>query len=392
VIKKFKEKEKLSQFEQNKIMILDKCAKLECELLSEFKSMSKSITVKCFHCETIKKYKGCYHFVAIEHKNLPCCSSYTNVHSDDMKKYFIERNFEMIGKYHGSGRELSVKCLTCNYVYTKNQAAGFTNFKCSRCLSSNSIKYTLEDVLSICDKYSFKFLDNKFINVTWYHNFECKNGHYAHKTFSKLVESLNAGTNSCRKCSYEEKKLTKDEVIERCLLHNINIIDKYNGHKVIQKLQCCKCNYKWEDTPYNIYTENRSTGCKNCRKVAHLKSENITKNILVEMFGINNINIHKCINEKVYYKKEIIRNKIYVDFQIILNNKCYIIEYNGKQHYEQRNYYKDMNKNNKIFNEQKARDRWLRKYCKNKNIVLVEIDGRKYTGNKIKTFLENYFN
>lgn len=35
---------------------------------------------------------------------------------------------------------------------------------------------------------------------------------------------------------------------------------------------------------------------------------------------------------------------------------------------------------------------WLREYCENNNIILIEIDGRKYTKDSIKSFLIEKFN
>ena len=41
--------------------------------------------------------------------------------------------------------------------------------------------------------------------------------------------------------------------------------------------------------------------------------------------------------------------------------------------------------------KQRIRDKWLAKYCKDKNIKLITIDGRKIRGLKIKAELDRHF-
>ena len=83
-----------------------------------------------------------------------------------------------------------------------------------------------------------------------------------------------------------------------------------------------------------------------------------------------------------------------VDLAIILDKKILLIEYNGIGHYRKTNFGHKLNNKliNKIFKEQVERDNWLRNFCCNdKNIELVEIDGRKYKDDKIRIYLESKF-
>lgn len=74
-----------------------------------------------------------------------------------------------------------------------------------------------------------------------------------------------------------------------------------------------------------------------------------------------------------------------------INNKEHIVEYNGVQHYEPYRYKRGIKikLSEKIFKDQQTRDEWLRRYCKNKNIKLIEIDGRHtYTERDIKNIIK----
>ena len=45
--------------------------------------------------------------------------------------------------------------------------------------------------------------------------------------------------------------------------------------------------------------------------------------------------------------------------------------------------------NTERFARQQKRDKYLREYCQENNIILLEIDGRSYYGDKIKTYLQS---
>lgn len=61
---------------------------------------------------------------------------------------------------------------------------------------------------------------------------------------------------------------------------------------------------------------------------------------------------------------------IFVDFMFKHNNKTYIVEYNGTQHYYYTSFF---NETVERFNNQLKRDEALRNYCKRSNIELIEI-------------------
>ncbi len=118
-----------------------------------------------------------------------------------------------------------------------------------------------------------------------------------------------------------------------------------------------------------------------------LRNETRTYRFLKQLFPKEKIVRQYRIDEKVYDDTgKIIKWFIKPDFYMKKDGVEYIIEYNGKQHYEPGKRY-----GNKAFARQQIRDAWLRTYCEGRDIKLFEIDGRKITGDRIKRELMTYF-
>jgi len=84
-------------------------------------------------------------------------------------------------------------------------------------------------------------------------------------------------------------------------------------------------------------------------------------------------------------------DKIYIDFSFEKNNKRYLIEYNGRQHYEPVNFNSmSTDRAFKRFKDQEKRDNWLRNYASENKLELLEIDGRDTEGTNIKSLLERF--
>ena len=108
-----------------------------------------------------------------------------------------------------------------------------------------------------------------------------------------------------------------------------------------------------------IQSHLRGCGCPVCN---FSKGEMFIKNLL-DKNNIKYIDQYKIDNKKYW------NNIIKVDFAIYNNNKMYLIEYNGKQHYVPIKHFGGEIK----FEYQQNRDSQLRLYCKDFNIPLLEI-------------------
>lgn len=79
------------------------------------------------------------------------------------------------------------------------------------------------------------------------------------------------------------------------------------------------------------------------------------------------------------------RQRVLIDFEVIYNNKTYWIEYNGEQHYNYK-FYKSLGKNKlgmDKFISLLNRDRCVRNYAKENNIILIEIPYSIKTTNRV---------
>ncbi len=136
---------------------------------------------------------------------------------------------------------------------------------------------------------------------------------------------------------------------------NIEILGKYIKSSLKILCRCKICNHEWETQANNL----RYQGCPKCHQS---KGERTVEQYLID----NNIKyipqyaitIDSSINPSGF---------AYVDFYLPTLNT--IIEYNGEQHYIAKEYFGGKIK----FEHQLLRDNYIRNYCKENNIKLVEI-------------------
>ena len=97
----------------------------------------------------------------------------------------------------------------------------------------------------------------------------------------------------------------------------------------------------------------------------------------------------KYETQKICFLDQITRktNKIVLDFLVIYNNRFYVIEYNGEQHYKYIPYF---HKSLEEYNLQKRRDYILRRRCNIKGYPLIEIP-YYFTEQEIIIYLDNIF-
>ncbi len=185
----------------------------------------------------------------------------------------------------------------------------------------------------------------------------------------------------CIKCARdkmhnERVKSNNDFVSDANKIHNYKYdyskIKYFNAHTKVTIT--CPIHGDFEQTPHD-HLSGRS-GCPIC---ASSKGEQEIEQYLIDN-KINYItqfpiNIDKTINKTGIAK---------IDFYLPEYNCC--IEYNGIQHYKYIPYFHSGGKID--FEKQKLRDEFVRNYCINNNIKLIEI---KYTDN-ILNVLTSYYN
>ena len=253
------------------------------------------------------------------------------------------------------------QCTICSNIWSTKPNAIFNGTGCPKC--AGLIRLTNE----IIDEFLQK--ENKIIRVGNYINsrtkiqFKCLiDG--CHHIWGAAPSSIIHAKTGCPKCS-GLIKLTNEMVDYRLLSKNIKRVGDYINIKIKIEWQCLICNNIWTAKPSDIFGKN--SGCPVC---SLYKNEKLIHSILSD----NKINF-----EHHKYLKKINDNypNYIVDFYFSSLNL--IIEYNGKQHYETTRFngisqeIADINFVNQI-----KRDNELESFCKDNNIKLIFIDGRKY--------------
>ena len=153
-------------------------------------------------------------------------------------------------------------------------------------------------------------------------------------------------------------------------LHDINYIDSITPVCII----CSKHGEFWQKPNLHISSH---CGCPKCNQ-SHGEEE------ISKYFKSKKIIIEEQKTINTPYTKS---GYMFVDFYLKYNEKEYIIEFNGKQHYE----YSPIFHINGIedFYKQQLRDENLRKFCNENNIILIEISYKQLQN--ISIILDKYF-
>jgi len=172
-----------------------------------------------------------------------------------------------------------------------------------------------------------------------------------------------------------------DKLISEKKLHIKRIGDVINSKTTLQ-FKCLDC--KQSFLRCIIAIRSGQTTCPNCSdwKI----NENLTGQYLQELLPnyCNDPEFHDRF--KIQISKTL---KVRVDFKLMINGIPFLVEYQGHQHYGPVRFGgMSIEKATKIFNEyQVPRDTAEREWCKKNGILLFEIDGRKYTGEKIRKYI-----
>jgi len=287
----------------------------------------------------------------------------------------------------------------CEFGHEWNSTIGsraILNSGCPYC-SGNKVLTGFNDLLTthskLCKEWNYKknkkgpehYSKGSHTKVWW----ECRLGH----EWESVVKKRALNNNNCPYCSGyfiikgETDLLTTHP--ELCKEWNFNknkqgpeFHSKGSEKKV---WWICKQGHEWKAILYN-----RANGA-GCPKCPH-KSQTITGEILKEYFTDIIFEPEFTIRKPIINESgEKIQNLTHVDYASVNLKIPIFIEYNGAQHYEEHDFFHN-NESKGTFKKQQQRDRWLRNYCQNNNIFLIEIDGRKYkTREEIKNFLVSEF-
>lgn len=291
--------------------------------------------------------------------------------------------------------------------------------KCAKCGSKSGAKVTsipYQDLLDQCIKSFNKIGINLLIDENNKSYFESQSSNPNNKKCQHKCPSCNEDTKTqysflkkgifwCKRC--KSKKISKklsysyEEIMSKVLYESKtkgidlaiidNNLEKFNSQNKMttrklcyHKCPCCGCE---KTTTYNSISRGKSYFCKMC--VGSI-NENIFSIIINNLFNkiknnfkLENLNIFDKNNKK---NIEADGKILFPDFFATYQEKSIIVEYNGRQHYEEVDKWRGKEK----LKKQQERDQSLRDYCSSNNINLIEIDGRQISYNNTESFI-NFF-
>ncbi len=293
------------------------------------------------------------------------------------KEYFLKRSKEIHGDrydYSKVNYTLSTEkvILICRIHGEFQQVANthMSGYGCKKCNVNN--KSNQEEFLEKAIKIHGNIYNYRKVHYVNNHTkviILCEK----HGEFIQVPHAHTRGQ-GCPKCG-GTNKLSKEDFLEKAIkIHG----DKYDYSKVYyidahKKIKIiCKTHGDYTQTPNNHLNR------KGCPMCSNSRGENQISNILM----CNNINFkQEYIFEDLRY-----RNQLKFDFGILDENNIlkFLIEYNGKQHYEYNKFFHGTMEEFKLY---QYRDLLKKEYCNKNNIPLYIInynDNINLEFNKIK--------
>lgn len=293
------------------------------------------------------------------------------IHGNKFKYNFVE--------YVNNKTDVKILCLM-DHCFEQTPHEHLQGNGCLECSGSKKLtteEFILKSKLVHGDKYNYilsNYKGNK-INI----DIICKK----HGLF-KQSPLGHYGGQGCFKCSVDDRRYTLEEFIEKASkIHNNKydyssvVLGKNGKSKLIIK---CPIHDKFDQAQINHLS---GKGCSLCSPNKRINET------IVKQFLINN-NIEAKHNFYIKLPNKNNYSKAFIDFYIPSLNL--FIEYNGGQHYEPVTF----GGISKIeaaekFKKQQIRDFKVNQYCKDNNIKLLEIDGRKYQNKTLIEYLNNKF-
>lgn len=329
------------------------------EMIEEYKGANEKIVLRCNNCG--HEWKAVPRSVAMSKCGCPKCGVAEDKRQKSLKLFMSRIDLKLwdIIEFKNSS-DITLKCKKCGNIRHTN-ANNIYKYGCKICSSraeGEKRKLGVEEFIKKAkevhgNKYDYSKVN--YINYNTPVTIICP----IHGEFQQSPSKHISGHN-CPKCM--GKEWTVDDFIkESKKIHG----NKYDYSKVKFDLDSrsstkveiiCPIHGPFWQLPY-VHCKN-GCGCPECKQ-SH--GERLVASIL----KINNIKYIFQYPLKNPYEGRDFK----LDFYIFYNKNKYVIEYNGRQHYEP----VEIFGGKKAFDEQLLRDSDLRRYCKENNWNLLEI-------------------
>lgn len=280
--------------------------------------------------------------------------------------------YELLGAYVNAKEKINIKHKKCGNVIKVTYGKFIKSKKCIMCNNRfKKSKEYLQEYLNdnISKEYIVigEYVNNK--NPIKIKHIKCGASFYTRPDY---VISCKSNT-LCPECHTKYKRKTKTTINKELKHNNSRYImkDEYINAKTKILFLDLECGKSFMALPNDILRN--EAGCPYCR--INSIGEELIKNYL-ENNKINYLQEYKlCKNLKT-------NNFLRVDFYLEIDNKKYVIEFDGIQHFKPIDYFGGT----KAFEKQKINDNIKNEYCKNKNISMIRIP--YYEKENIESILE----
>lgn len=275
---------------------------------------------------------------------------------------------EVVGKYSGAHIKITHRCLTDGYEWNVTPHNILKGRGCPKC--SKHIKRTHEEYVNEVSTINsnIEVLGEYVNNIT-----PILHRCLIHDVEWNAIPANILRGHGCRKCGNEilSNARSKDSFryVEdvKNINSNIIVVGEYvNAHTPI-KHKCLVDGFEWSAKPNNILS---GRGCPVC-------SESLGERRVRQW-----LDKHEFTYEQQKSFKNC-RNIKTLPFDFYLPDYNVAIEYQGEQHYRPINYFGGERK----FKTQQKRDCIKRDYCKNNNIILLEIPYYANVEEELNNFL-----
>ena len=312
-------------------------------LLEKITKIKQRVKFKCLDCGRIYERE----VQTLLNKGCPFCNNiYKKRYYDKLRKY----NLEILEEYKGVDVKILHKCLLCGNVFSMipSNLPRIKERACPNCRGWTLEKYN-EEVHKI------------FPNLTAYGEFKniyspvhIKCSTCGTSFIKQEARSVLRGI-GCLRCSWNRKRLTHEQFIDRLSLINPDItpLEKYIKGEDKITFKCNRCGKTFRSRPRAIL---EGEGCPWCTKS---KKEKIIQKFLEDnqVFFLAQHSFSDCKNKKL------------LKFDFYLPNLNLCIEYDGKQHYFPVDYFGGI----RALKEIQKRDQIKNEYCREHHIDLLRI-------------------
>ncbi|MED1404899.1 zinc-ribbon domain-containing protein [Bacillus mycoides] len=293
----------------------------------------------------------------------------------------------VVGKYEVDRKKTKHKCNECFHEWDVQPNSILNGSGCPKCADDNANiekrKTHKQYVTELKEKHSGKIdIIDKYISSQQKIKHKCN---ICNNEWDVIPNNLLKGQ-GCPVCEnairHIKSRKTNDEYVKEVFEKHgdtIIVISNYGQNKHKVKHKCNTCNNEWEALPTNIL---KGSGCPKCNES---RGEKLITIILESL----NVSFDSQVSfAKLGFNKH---PRLTCDFIVYGDNKpIFVIEYNGRQHYEPLEFFGGL----EGYEKTKKRDNIKRKMLREKGIQVIDIpytETKEQARSTIEYFI-NYFN